>query len=215
MAAIACGAFAQQKVSILGDSYSTFVGQVSPEWNYVWYYGENTAPENPNDVRSVDQTWWKIYLDRSGNVLEKNNSFSGATICGTGYEKEDYSDRAFIVRMYNLGNPDIIFVFGGTNDSWAGAPIGEYKYADFSKADLMTFRPAFAYMLSELKKLYPDAEIINLTNSELSDDVTTSMDEICRAYGVKNIQLRDIDKQWGHPSQAGMRAIADQILSSK
>lgn len=31
------GGFAQNKVSILGDSYSTFYGYVTPETNLCWY----------------------------------------------------------------------------------------------------------------------------------------------------------------------------------
>ena len=52
-----------------------------------------------------------------GNI----NSYSGSTICNTGYRDEDYSDRSFINRTTLLGNPDIILICGGTNDSWANA----------------------------------------------------------------------------------------------
>ena len=38
-----------------------------------------------------------------------------------------------------------------------------------------------------------------------------AMDDICRHYGVTNIRLHDIDKQWGHPSVAGMESIARQV----
>ncbi|MBQ2592382.1 MAG: hypothetical protein II567_03775, partial [Candidatus Riflebacteria bacterium] len=38
-----------------------------------------------------------------------------------------------------LGQPDVIFIFGATNDSWAGAPIGDYKYENITKADLYQF----------------------------------------------------------------------------
>lgn len=31
------------------------------------------------------------------------------------------------------------------------------------------------------------------------------------AYGVTNIHLRDIDKQWGHPSIKGMKSICEQV----
>lgn len=75
----------------------------------------------------------------------------------------------------------------------------------------MSFRPAFAYMLERLKALYPEATIINVVNSELSDEVTSSQQTICDHYGVCSILLKDIDKQWGHPSIKGMKAIANQI----
>lgn len=199
-----------RKVSILGDSYSTFGGYIYPETNLAWYNGSDRGRAK-NDVENVGETWWHQLLAIKGDSLEVNNSYSGATICCTGYGGRDFSDRSFITRAINLGNPDVILVFGGTNDSWAGAPIGEYSYSDFTKEQLYSFRPAFAYLLQLLQTLYPKARIVNITNSELSPEVTESMQTICNHYGVENVQLHDIDKQSGHPSVAGMKAIATQL----
>lgn len=201
--------FAQQKVSILGDSYSTFQGYVTPDTNLCWYGVPGEKKEN--DVTKVEETWWYRFINEHGLQLERNNSYSGSTVCNTGYEKADYSDRSFITRMDNLGNPDILLVFGGTNDSWAGAPIGEYKYEDWTKAELYSFRPAFCRLMDYLTRNYPQTKIYNITNTELSDAVTNSMDEICRHYGVTNIRLHDVDKQWGHPSVQGMKSISEQV----
>lgn len=101
-------AFSQQKISILGDSYSTFYAYVTPETNLCWY--GVPGEEKENDVRQVEETWWYRFINDNGYKLECNNSYSGSTICHTGYEKKDYSDRSFVTRMYNLGNPDIIFI---------------------------------------------------------------------------------------------------------
>lgn len=202
---------AQQKlkVSILGDSYSTFYGYVTPATNLCWYGVPGDIKEN--DVTKVEETWWHHLISEHGLLLERNNSYSGSTISNTGYNKIDYSDRSFIARMDNLGNPDIILVFGGTNDSWAGVPIGNYQYSDWTKADLYNFRPAFCRLLDYLTSQYPRTKIYNITNSELSDDVTNSMAEICRHYKITNILLHDIDKQWGHPSVKGMKDISEQL----
>ena len=204
---------AQLKVSILGDSYSTYGGYVTPATNLCWYNGtDGGGKEKKNDVKSVEQTWWKLLTTEHACLqLDINNSYSGSTICHTGYRKRDFSDRSFITRVHALGDPDILLIFGGTNDSWAKAPIGEYSYGHQSKKDLYTFRPAFAYLLQELTTLYPEARIINITNSELSDEVTASMAEICEYYKVTNLQLKDIDKQWGHPSIQGMKSISEQV----
>ena len=200
---------AQKKVSILGDSYSTYSGYVTPANNRCFY-----GDEGKSDVEKVEQTWWHLFIAQQGCVLERNNSFSGATVCCTGYGKDDYSDRAFVTRCYDLGNPDIIFVFGGTNDSWAKSPVGEYQYAGWDKESLFAFRPAFAYLLQQLKHLYPSATIINISNSQLSEEVTTSMEVICRRYGIINVQLQNIEKQSGHPSIAGMKSICEQVTAA-
>lgn len=200
----------QQKVSILGDSYSTFSGHVTPASNLCWYTGE-AHPGRPNDVERVEQTWWRLFVEETGSRLERNNSYSGSTVCLTGYRGEDFSDRAFITRIHNLGDPDLILVFGGTNDCWAGVPVGEYRYEGWTRADLHAFRPAFGYLLHQLGELYPGARICNICNSELSEEITESMEVICRHYGVLNVRLHDIEKQTGHPSVAGMRSICTQL----
>lgn len=203
---IALGAGAQLKVSVLGDSYSTFEGMI-PEGYDCWYF-HNTEG---NDVKSADQTWWHIMADANGLEIDKLDSWSGSTVSYSGYRGEDYKDRSFNTRIGRLGNPEVIFIFGGTNDDWAKSPLGEYKYGDWSEKDMYSYRPAFASLLSNLQKQYPKALIINICNSELGRGVTESMDEICKHYGVPNIRLEDIDKQRGHPSQSGMRQIAAQV----
>ena len=203
------GISAQTKVSILGDSYSTFHDYVSPATNLCWYGVPGEKKEN--DVTRVEQTWWHLLIHKHHLQLERNNSYSGATICCTGYKQTDYSGRSFITRMYNLGAPDVILVFGGTNDSWAGVPIGSYQYAAWTKKDLYSFRPAFCHLLASLKQLYPEARIYNITNSELSGDIASSIAAICGHYQITNICLRDIEKQWGHPSVRGMQDISEQV----
>ena len=140
-----------------------------------------------------------------------NNSFSGATICHTGYRSEDYSDRSFITRMKALGCPDIIFIFGATNDYWAKSPLGEYKYADWSKKDLYSFRPAMAYMLDTMIDYYPNVEIYFLLNDGLENEITESVRTICKHYQIDCIELKGLDKMSGHPSVKGMKQISEQV----
>lgn len=203
------GIWAQKRVSVLGDSYSTFYGCVTPDTNLCWYGVPGEKKEN--DVIKAEETWWHLLISEHGWLLERNNSYSGATVCHTGYKKADFSDRSFVTRMEHLGNPDIILVFGGTNDSWAGVPIGEYQYEGWTKEALYSFRPAFCRMLDYLTRRYPDAKIVNITNTELSEEITRSMEEACRHYQVDNLLLHDIDKQWGHPSVSGMKEICRQV----
>lgn len=202
------------RISILGDSYSTFEGHLTPDTNYVWYFPiESRYAQKNNDVHQVEQTWWYQVIERMNAKLELNNAFSGSTICYTGYRKEDYSDRAFITRSNKLGNPDVILICGATNDSWAGAPIGEYVYGNWSKQQLYSFRPAMAKMLYDLKANYPTARLVFMLNSELKEEINESVHTICKHYDVPCLDLHDIDKQGGHPSIAGMKAIADQVVN--
>ena len=199
-----------KKVSILGDSYSTYQGWLTSP-NFIAWYMPVPKEGRPTDVTKVDQTWWKIFIDENGYELETNNSFSGSTVCNTGYEKQDYSDRSFITRMKDLGHPDLILVFGGTNDDWAHVPLGKYVWSDWTPKELYSYRPAAAYMLSEMKKLYPDAEIVVMLNDILRPEIMESTKKICDHYDIKYLELKDIDKMSGHPDSKGMRKIADQL----
>ena len=203
-----------KSVSILGDSYSTFQGFVQPDSNWVWYF--DPAKTMNTDVASVRETWWHQFIKKNGYRLCVNNSFSGATICHSGYKRgnpdySDFSDRSFVTRMGNLGCPDIIFIFGGTNDAWAGSPIGEYQYEGWTKENLYSFRPAMAKMLSFMIDRYPNVEIYFILNDGLQEEINESVKAVCEHYQVPCIVLKEIDKSNGHPTVKGMTQICEQI----
>ena len=116
--------------------------------------------------------------------------------------------------MDSLGNPDIIFVFGGTNDAWANSPIGEYQYSNWTKEDCKNFRPALACLFEMLKNRYSTATICCILNSELREPINESMREICKHYQIQLVELHDIEKQNGHPSIKGMQSICEQLLDA-
>lgn len=196
-------------LAVLGDSYSTFAGFI-PEGNACWY--NSPADHKRTDVTKVEQTWWWQVANEGGYKLGAIESYSGATICNTGYRDEDYSDRSFVTRCTNLGNPDIILICGATNDSWANAPIGDYKYANWKRVDLYFFRPAMAKMLNDIKLHYPNVEVYFILNTELKKEINESVLEVCKHYDVPVLELVDIDKKSSHPSVKGMKAIAQQVL---
>ncbi len=216
-----------QKISVLGDSYSTFEGCMTNDSNAIWYFkADNPLRNRHNDVTKVEETWWhQLISNNKGFTLERNNSFSGATICYTGYSKgneprvpiadlashRDYSNRSFVNRSNTLGNPDIILVCGGTNDSWCGAPLGEYIYGNWTTEQLYYFRPAMAKLLYDLKGNYPTAKLLFILNSELKESINDAVHTICKHYGVTCLDLKEIEKQGGHPSVKGMKDFSDQV----
>ena len=214
------------RIAILGDSYSTFRGHVSPAINEVWY------PSPNNELKDVEQTWWAILTQRLGATLVQNNSYSGSPIAFRGYNRQqensndghslrpggpaDFSPRSFVARAVNLGDsigaPDVILVFGGTNDSWADTPVGTFQWGAWSRQDLFTFRPACARLCHDLRDMYPAARIIFIINDGLRQEIVSSIHTICDYYHMEHIDLHDIDKQSGHPSPQGMVTIADQLM---
>ncbi len=216
LALFALAAQAQQdslRVTIFGDSYSTFEGWLEPATNEPWYWSENSPNRDKNnDVTKVEQTWWWQVIQQMGWKLEKNNSYSGSTVGYYGYQNENYQPRSFNTRAGDLGEPDIILSCCITNDSWTGETVGKYKYANWDENDMWYFRPAMARLCSTLKQNYPLAKIYFILNTDLKPEHAESMRVICRHYGLPLIELHDIDKQDGHPSQKGMKAFAQQVM---
>lgn len=203
-------AMAQKKsVSILGDSYSTYENYTTPAENEQWYY--EPWRDKRTDVNDVTQTWWYRLCKDKGLKLDTNNSYSGSTICFTGYGGEDYTARSFISRAGNLGCPDIILVFGGTNDSWAGVPLGEMKYEGISRDELFNYRQAVCYLGKYLSTRYPNTDIYFILNDGLKPEIGSAMSEVCLKYNMTLIELKNISKTTGHPNIEGMKQIAEQV----
>ncbi len=211
LATITLCAQPRETVAILGDSYSTFEGYNTPDTMDMWYFQKVDLKRT--DVSNVRDTWWWQVVKDGGYKLGINNSWSGSTICNTSYNDRDESFKSFLRRMDALGTPDIILIFGGTNDAWAHAPLGEFKYDNIRMADKYFFRPALAFLLSHTLDRYPNANLYFISNSDLDNNYTSSIHTICKYYGVPVIQLHDVSKQNGHPDKAGMKAIAKQVLA--
>ena len=137
---------------IFGDSYSTFKGYI-PE-GYHPYYLEEGRPET--DVTALEETWWHQVVNEAELNLVQNNSWSGSTICFTGYNGNDCSSTSsFIHRLENMieekffeqNRIDKVFVFGGTNDSWCGAPLGEVKRKTGHTMTFITCYPPYTAFL--------------------------------------------------------------------
>lgn len=85
------------KVFILGDGYSTYAGYIP--MGYDTYYGDDI--ENGTDVHRVEQTWWHQLIAATNSRLIANYSWSGTTICNTGYGGPD-APNSFIRRFDQL-----------------------------------------------------------------------------------------------------------------
>ncbi len=204
---------------IFGDSYSTFNGFV-PD-GFAIYYSENERPET--DVTQVSQTWWHQVIREANLNLVLNNSWSGSTIGYTGYDNIDCStSSSFIYRFNQLiengffaeNEIDTVFVFGGTNDNWADAPLGEIKYSDWEENDLFFVLPAICCFLNLIKETLPKAKIYCLINNELKPEIVSCMKNACAKYSITPITFDTIDKKCGHPTIQGMTDIKERVLNA-
>lgn len=137
------------KVSILGDSISTYIGY-NPR-GYAVYYKEDKAYDN--EINSVDDTWWKQVIDGLGGEPCVNNSYSGSLVTGAFAPSACSAERC--ASLHDETVPDIILIYMGTNDRGFEMNLGENR-----PNDTMGFYGAYRAMLRQIKNNYPTAKIV-------------------------------------------------------
>lgn len=202
----------KNNVMIIGDSYSTYEGYI-PE-GYSCYY--RTDRTEPPIIIGVEKTWWHIFEKENDLNIVINDSFSGSTVCNTVRESLTVAS-SFISRIdkyiaedfFAKNNIRTLFIFGGTNDSWIDAPVGNLQYSGWTAETLKCVLPAFCYLVDRAKTVVED--IIVIINSELKQEITDGFAEACKKNGVRYLCLKEIDKVNGHPTELGMKQIAQQV----
>ena len=206
-----------ENVIIFGDSYSTFEGCI-PEGYAAYYTGTR---ETPPDISSADESWWGMLMKQTGWNLVRNDSWSGSTIGYTGYDGADYSrTSSFIYRLEKLkaegffeaAKVDTVLVFGGTNDSWCGAELGEEMHEGWEREDLYQVLPAVGCFFAKLREALQNAQIYAICNTEIKPEIIEGIKNASERIGAESIQLEGIDKINGHPTALGMTQIKDQVL---
>ena len=201
-----------KNVFIMGDSYSTYKGYI-PEGYHAYYSDER---KDDPIVGGVDKTWWRILARENDLNITLNDSFSGSTVCNTVRETLSV-ESSFVNRIdkyinngfFKQNSIDTMLIFGGTNDSWINSPIGELNFADKTAEDLKNVLPAFCYLIEKAKPLAKN--VIVILNTNLKQEITDNFAIACEKIGVEYLYLQEIDKQKGHPTELGMKQIADQV----
>ena len=230
--------FAGKKVSILGDSISTFEG-------YTYAGNRCRYPQN-NLLIDVNDTYWMRAINSLGLVLGINESWAGSRVTWDGTtESTDIGVNKCLSSVTRIGHlddngvPDIILVYAGTNDIINSVTIGTFDTtspASFSDAtiaalDVTTFASAYRVMLIRLLKAHRTSKIVvllpNYVNSgAYPSDVLDSYIEIvkteCDYFGVQYIDTRISGisvfntgtylTDGIHPNALGMQLMADTII---
>ncbi len=228
------------KISILGDSISTFEGWI-PEGNSVFF------PHN-GVVQDVAQTWWKIVLEEAGLTLCANGSSSGSTCFGDSGAQDPMIGSSDL-RISQLAGeegetPDIILVYMGTNDVVQSAPIGDNNgRRAVEEGAVGHFSDAYTLILDKLTREYPSAQIYcctllplgdwgteeepfvpfvngqGLTSAAYSDQIALIAAKraipVIDLYhcGITIENMQEMTSDGIHPTPEGMRLIADAVLA--
>ena len=157
-----------KKLSILGDSISTFTGVSNDASanatigdNEVFYYKQMT----------MDDTWWMQAANKTGMNVLVNNSWAGSNVA-TNYGNETKGGctaRAENLHDVNGVTPDIIAVYMGINDCGCLTEVGEFNGIsdiwDGTKyiGDTEKFAIAYATMVHKLTTKYDAADVFLFT----------------------------------------------------
>lgn len=212
-----------KRVSILGDSISTFGSPDSRNFNgtycYSYYPTETCRYSELGNVTidgttyssiqfNVQNTWWMQVINKIGATLGVNESWRGAKVSGD--SASAFNSQTRINHLGENGTPHLILVYGGTNDAGLGVTIGTFNGGNFSDYDtaeeiaalpVSTFADAYKAMLIRLMYTYPLAEIVcilpTFTTSYYTisalDNYVEVIKEACDFFGIKWIDVRVSD----------------------
>lgn len=232
-----------KRVSILGDSISTYSGYLTPNSNTAYYPSCQGSPNA--DITSVDETWWKIVIDKAKMELGVNNSYSGRTLI-------ESATTANVKALDDNGTPDIIIVYLGTNDANQQVTLGQIdKTIPFNADPSETYGETLGTNLTEaqvealtttdfytavrtliirLQWYYPNAKIVFLTIGWGSYDrfyadnpYRQALIDCCELMGVDTIDMRksgihmpkltEYTLQRVHPNKKGMACIGNYVYN--
>ncbi|MBO5976190.1 MAG: BspA family leucine-rich repeat surface protein, partial [Oscillospiraceae bacterium] len=226
-------------ISIMGDSISTFAGYIPTADGF----NREHLSRYPQDnlLTDVNETWWMQVIDQLDAKLGINDSWRGSTLSGaapvsTGDTGENAA-MSNLTRIQNLGSngtPDVILLYGGTNDLAHVSKVGSFDPATApTEADLTTKKwdnlaAGFVHTLLRMKHYYPDAEIVAMlptyTKSYYSNEKLAQgnevMAQICEHYGIPYVDLRDSGVTANqlpdgiHPGEEGMDLITEAVIEA-
>ena len=115
------------KLSIMGDSISTFYAEGSVMNSY--YGGENQFfyPRYSTTIKTVDKTWWYQLITNNKMELGINNSWSGSMAYGSSSSSGQSDGR--VNTIDDNGMPDVVLIFLGTNDCGSAISVANYRSA--------------------------------------------------------------------------------------
>lgn len=218
------------KISILGDSISTFAGYIPS--------GNRSRYPQSNLLMDVNETWWMRLISGTGMTLGVNESWAGSRVSWDGVtEGQDvgaHKHMASDTRINNLGNngaPDVIFFYGGTNDLGANVSLGDWDGSDLQSSNVDTFSDAYSTAIKKMQTAYPNAHIVCIspmytTSYYPSDRLNAYADKIeyiANFYGCTFVDLRKCGitiynrstylPDGIHPNAAGMELMYKYIMA--
>lgn len=208
---------AARRISVLGDSISTFQDYTPPSGvYYAPSFGSVTG------VASAEDCWWMRVIRAIGGELLRNDSWSGSTVCSQGAMPACSPSRVKRLRGEDGRPPELVLVYTGLNDVERRIPAE-------------VFREEYQLMLRRIKEQYPGVEVCcgTLVSGYLGDSPFRQFAYFQKRLDAYNQAIRDaaqaedcqvadmaaLGKEYAsmdglHPNGRGMEQLAALWLES-
>ncbi|MBR2024944.1 MAG: SGNH/GDSL hydrolase family protein [Clostridia bacterium] len=206
-----------KKLSILGDSVSTYRGVSNDRYANATIWGNRCFYDDPFPL---EKTYWSLVMNEFGMELCVNNSWSGGNLTGRDIEAAGVNRVNFLSRDDGT-NPDFIIFFMGINDLGRGV-------------DSNVFAEDYEKVLETMKWKYPNAyvccinmpdryeylrkrtllfnEIIENAVKKMNDEKYFVADLYHSEWSNENYEINTVDLL--HPDEDGMRMIAKVVIDA-
>ena len=202
-----------KKVSILGDSISTYSGVSN---NSSLCHGTAYYPCFYKEPFPKEKTYWQRVIDSLGLVLCVNNSYSGGNLSGI-----DNPDSG-VNRANNLSRcdgtaPDVIIVFMGINDLGRGV-------------DVNVFADDYTKTLNAIKQAHQNAKVccVNIPDRDIflkqratlfNDKLEKAVKDAGENFFIADLFTSRLNNDFYymntldglHPDEDGMKIIAEIV----
>ncbi len=205
-----------KKVSLMGDSITTFKGYMFSDKDYKMNHWYPQASTTSSPILNEQETWWwKLIYDKMTDArLEASNTFSGTTVTYT-KEKLDGMSRDVDSRInsnsfqgrahYGFGDPDVLIfyggrndygLFGGNSDSLLGSYTAEALQAAYDTASgefFANYSQGFVAVLRDFHAAHPEARILVLVCDQVNDGYANAALAVTDFLAGKGLDIRCIN----------------------
>lgn len=201
------------RLGILGDSISTFKG-IIPSDHRTYYPTTNVACK---DVDAWEKTYWGHLINDYWHCeLDVNSAWSGSCVADG---DPTVVRTPFVKRCSLFKNPDVIIVFGGTNDCQTERMIGLGEFDYTSSLDKLNtyrrFRESYIWVIKTLQANYPEAQLICIVGNHIDGEYGNSVAAIAKELGIPCVDFRGDQSvtqyEQLHPNAAGHAHMAQRI----
>lgn len=223
----------EKKLSVLGDSISTYSGISNNTTSANSTLGSNAVYYPKNDIDSASETWWSQAAEYTNMDLLVNNSWSGSKVLsGSGASYQSRCVQLHDDTGDNAGTePDVIAVYMGINDFIARTAVGTFNSLSdiYSKENgyitPTTFAEAYAITIHKMQERYKKADVFVFTlppvsaNTDLAllNSYNQTIRKIAEYFDCYVVDLAAVEGyeyskytiDGLHPNEKGMDLITD------